>query len=511
MLKLDSVGTIEAVLLLFCTIYVAYYGYAISRRASLLPPGPKGWPIVGSLLDMPKNFHWLKYHEWSQQYGPVITVNVLGSTLIILSSPEAISEIMEKRQMIYSERPRFVMAGELVGWDQITVLMSVDSLWKEHRRNFSKLFGTKKAMEKFHGIEIFETRRFMRNMLRPSGKLEDHVRYWGGSLALQISYGYSSNDDHDDLIELVDEAMDQFTIVTQFGAFLVEFIPWLKYVPAWFPGAKFQRNAKLYRKTLGNMVEVPFNMVKTRLKAGTASQSFTSDLLSADDYNDGKEYALKTSAATIYAGGAETTVGQTHGLFLLLMLNPEAQKKAQEELDRVVGPERLPDFSDRDNLPYVEAFLKEATRLHTLTPGAGARVALKDDVLDGYLIPKGAIIMPNVWTLLHDPEVYPDPFELVPERWLVDDPPPHPREMMFGYGRRICPGMVLADASLWIATAMFLALFNIKPTEGSPTSFDQSMTGCLDGQHICHPIPFKCDIKPRNSQAEALILSIDNE
>jgi len=113
--------------------------------------------------------------------------------------------------------------------------------------------------------------------------------------------------------------------------------------------------------------------------------------------------------------------------------------------------------------------------------------------------------------MLHDPEVYPDPFDYLPERWLVENPPPHPEKMMFGYGRRICPGMALADASMWIAGAMFIALFDIKPTQGSPKDFDQSMTGVLDGQTICHPRPFKSEIMPRHAKAEALILSIDNE
>ena len=103
--------------------------------------------------------------------------------------------------------------------------------------------------------------------------------------------------------------------------------------------------------------------------------------------------------------------------------------------------------------------------------------------------------------MAHDPEVYPDPLNFVPERWLVENPPPHPREVSFGFGRRyvqhdrwtftpsdssrrICPGILLADASMFIATTMFLALFDIKRVEGSPESFNQMPGGVLDGQAI---------------------------
>ncbi|TCD66167.1 hypothetical protein EIP91_001721 [Steccherinum ochraceum] len=511
MLNFSSVGALEVILLITC-IGISYYGYSSSKRGgSPLPPGPKKVPLFGNKLDVPLTFQWLKYSEWHKKYGPMITVNMMGLNIIVISSQKIVQDLLEKRHTQYSERPRFPMITDLVGWDQTTVFMPIDSLWKEHRKNFSRLFGTKTTMAKFFSMEVFEARRFMRNILREKDKLEDHVRYWAGSLSLKIAYGYETKVGHDDLVELVDEAMDQFTFLSKPGRYLVDFFPILKYVPAWVPGATFQRKAAFYRKTLTDMINIPFEMAQKQLKAGTAKPSFTTDLLSADDYNSQKEYALKTSAATIYAGGADTTAGQTHGFILIMMLWPEACKKAQAEIDRVIGPDRLPDYNDRENLPFVEACIKEAMRLHTFVPLGATRIAPKDDVVNGYFIPAGTIIQPHAWQMLHDPDTYPNPFNFIPERWLVENPPPQTREMMFGFGRRMCPGMVLADASVWLAATMFLALFDIKPTDGSPKKFDQGPDGVLDGQNLCHPKPFKSNITPRNAKAEALILSIDHE
>lgn len=106
--------------------------------------------------------------------------------------------------------------------------------------------------------------------------------------------------------------------------------------------------------------------------------------------------------------------------------------------------------------------------------------------------------------MLHDPDIYPNPLDFVPERWLAEPSPPHPREIIFGFGRRyvvfssvfttirelsallnrICPGMIMADSSFYISTVMILALFDIKATKESPTNFSHAADGVLDGAPI---------------------------
>jgi cytochrome P450 len=83
--------------------------------------------------------------------------------------------------------------------------------------------------------------------------------------------------------------------------------------------------------------------------------------------------------------------------FLTMVLFPEAQQKGQEEIDRVIGKDRLPDFADRENLPYVNAIVQEVLRWHPVGPLAVAHVATEDDTYEGYFIPKGTLVIPNVW------------------------------------------------------------------------------------------------------------------
>ncbi|TCD64628.1 hypothetical protein EIP91_003830 [Steccherinum ochraceum] len=505
-----ALGPLEIALLFTC-LWLLGHAYHLSRSKCPLPPGPQGWPIIGNILQIPSFFPWLTWRQWTQQYGDIFHYKLLGQSVIVISSPALVSELLNERHHGYDNRPKLTMMCDLVGWDQTTVFMPANQVWREHRKNMSRLFGSKAAVGKFFGIELLGARKLMRRILEEPTGVKAHLQNWAGSLSINISYGYDVKDAHDKYLADANEAVCQFFRLQKPGEFMVDLLPWLKYLPSWLPGAGFQRTAKCYRQTLRRVIDLPFQMVQRQLSAGTAKQCFTSDLLSADDYSQDREYALKTSAATIFAGGADTTAGQLHALLLLMMLYPEIRQKAQAEIDQVVGSERLPDFSDRDRLPYVKACLTEAFRLHTLVPFAGMRVAAEDDVLCGYFVPKGAIIQPNTWLIAHNPEVFPEPFEYVPERYLAEKPPPHPREFSFGYGRRICPGILLADASVWIGATMFLALFDIQPTEGSPTSFDQSPQGVLDGGATCHVKRFACKITPRSAKAEVLIRAIDHE
>jgi len=114
--------------------------------------------------------------------------------------------------------------------------------------------------------------------------------------------------------------------------------------------------------------------------------------------------------------------------------------------------------------------------------------------------------MANIWFMLNDPQTYANPSQFKPERFLDNDgkdPEREPRTICFGFGRRICPGIHLADASIWLSTVMSLAVFDISKivengVEHTPEVDSSSGT-------ISHPKPFKCCIRPRSAKAIALI------
>jgi len=249
------------------------------------------------------------------------------------------------------------------------------------------------------------------------------------------------------------------------------------------------------------------NFVKKQMVAGSAEPSFVCDLIEQGDGTADEEFDIKWAAASLYSGGADTTVSTMYTFFLAMTLFPEAQKKAQEEIDAVVGTDRLPTLADRQRLPYVEALISEVLRWGPVGPICIPHRLIEDDVYNGYFIPKGTLVLANLWCMLHDPAVYSNPLDFTPDRFIARPDKPaeqDPRACCFGFGRRVCPGMNLAEASVWLETVTSLATLSISKARDEHGAEITPSGRYLDGT-IAHPEPFKCAIKPRSAQAEALI------
>jgi len=152
---------------------------------------------------------------------------------------------------------------------------------------------------------------------------------------------------------------------------------------------------------------------------------------------------------------------------MLMAVHPEIQKKAQKEIDKLLGGDRLPTLSDKDDLPYISALIKEIYRWHAPLPISIPKLLKEDDTYKGYLLPKGAIVMENIWAVFHDPSVYPEPHIFNPERFLkdgkLDGSVRDPEDRGFGSSRRICPGRYFAGRTIFLRIVTILVTFNVEP------------------------------------------------
>ncbi|KAH6995360.1 cytochrome P450 [Ilyonectria destructans] len=478
-----------------------------------LPPGPKGLPLVGNVFDLPKPgeleaHHWLKHKDI---YGPISSITVFGQHLIVINDVKIATELLDKRALKYSDRPTQVFAADMIGWGDSLAFSQYGDRFRTYRKNMSRIIGSKSSAGHYNKLQEAEVGHFLLHVLKNPDGLVDHIKRETGSIILDIAYGYRSEPfKSDPLIDMVGNVMEQFAVAAAPGTWLVDIFPFLRHLPGWLPGTSFKKTAKSMRSDLQNVIDIPYAFVKDQLSQGTHNTSFLSNLLDAGDDSAEEKLRNKWSATALYTAGADTTVSAIACFFLAMTLHPEAQRKAQAEIDQVVGKNRLPNLSDRDSLPYVDALVKEVLRWHPVAPMGLPHTSSQDDMIEGYAIPKGAMLLPNIWHFTHDPEVYQDPMIFRPERFLETEglnPETDPHKFVFGFGRRICPGRVLADQALFLNVSQSLAVFNIKGSAAKGEN-EVSQLRFTPGV-ISHPEPFEASITPRSSHHEDLIRSIE--
>ncbi|EPQ51330.1 cytochrome P450 [Gloeophyllum trabeum ATCC 11539] len=391
--------------------------------------------------------------------------------------------------------------------------------WRKERRTFHQHFH-QGVVDRYQPTQIREARRCLNRLLADPDDFLHHLRHTFAAAVMNIAYGIDVLTKDDPYITTAEIAIGSLSESSVPGAFLVNQIPILKYVPTWFPGAGFKKKADYWRQVSDDMLNKPFETVLENMASnrGTAVPSVTSKMLQdlpVEGDNTDQFELIKHIGAAAYSGNSDTNLFQTVSavqmFFLAMAKYPQVQARAQAELDEVVGSSRLPEFSDRPRLPYINAIIMETLRWQPVTPLAFPHCSTEDDEYKGYFIPKGSVLFGNTWyilAILHDPEAYPEPERFMPERFLKDGKinanASDPGVAAFGFGRRICPGRFLSDRAMFSVISSVLAVFNITPPldeRGKPKALEPAMTRGI----VRNVVPFHCIVRPRSSAAAALI------
>jgi cytochrome P450 len=350
-------------------------------------------------------------------------------------------------------------------------------------------------------------RQLLCNLLHTPQDFMKHLRHMVGQTSISVAYGIDVAPRDDPTITLTDEAL-QGVMAAQIKGRIFNFIPFFIHFPSWFPGAGFKKDADMYKRKLNHCRDLPYEFVKTALEENKAAPSIATSMISALSDKSTPEEILMARAlpCNIYAGSIDTSSAAAQSFVLAMVLYPEVQKRAQEEMDRVLGHGHLPQFEDEDALPYLKAVRYELMRWSPPGPLGMPHRLTEDDIYNGYCIPAGSIVFANSWAILHDPAIYPEPSKFKPERFL--DPAAHPPypEAAFGYGRRKCPGRSLAWDTVWITMASMLAAFEFLPAtdaDGRPAPPAQEFTPLF----ASGPKPFECTIRPRSSATRDAVLA----
>ncbi|KAL4967701.1 cytochrome P450 [Aspergillus stella-maris] len=481
-----------------------------------LPPGPKPLPFLGNIRDLPPpgTVEWSHWASHKSKYGGISSITVLGTTMILIHDKTIAHDLLDTQSLKTSGRPSMVMLSKLCGYENLVLCQGYNSSLRRCRKFLYKELGTKGAVKNFRGVmEVEVGRQLVRTLKEPDGWLR-HVHTTGGAIVMKSTYGYTiSPHTPDRMVKANNQMMSEFSLASTPGTWAPDIIPALQYLPTWTPGFAFHKMARKWRKTVQSVAVIPYRFVQRQMAEGVYRESYVSRLITQlqDEskskggiLNEEDEKAIIWTGVTLYGAAADTTALTLTAFTAAMIFFPSVQRKAQDEINRVVGNCRLPNFDDRDNLPYINAMVKEALRWWPVAPMGFPHTATDDIEYNGMLIPKDSLLVPAVWHFTHDPKIYVDPEVFDPERFFSPRNEPDPETEVWGYGRRACAGRVFADANLYLNIVQTLAVFSFKKAfdeDGGEVDVDIKLKPGVLG----YPTEFAYRVEPRSQRHVELV------
>ncbi|CEL10589.1 hypothetical protein ASPCAL13706 [Aspergillus calidoustus] len=512
-----------ATLVVLTGLVVGVYLTTRRKPPSLpLPPGPKPLPLIGNIHQAPKSHGWRTYQQWSKEYGPIVHVNMLGQHVIILSSTEVAHEILAKTGAAFSDRPRLFLATELALKGLNILMMNYTPQFRQHQRLHASVLNTTPAAS-YLPLQTLESRQLLHDLLNhasnPAGT--DVQKYFQRTIASIIHtllYGFRIADPEDPMLGELSRFNHEFSKFVQVGAHIVDMFPVLNNLPSFLAPWKekaerhFQDKYALRRENFRRALEGETWNIAKHLKSLVQSDKIDMPM-------DELAFELGTIIDAALDGTADSLMWF---VVACVTQDPEGTgfiARAREEIETVVGRERMPAPEDRGNLPYVSAIVEEVLRWRPVGPEGVPHLNKEEAAYNGYSIPANSVIVPNAWTISREESIFgPDADSFIPERWLVDADPtsdpdndPQPKAQHktlnkamltsvagFGYGRRTCPGRHFARNVIWIVIAQLLWAFEIRPgiDEETGERIPVDPLACTYGL-VMRSLPFKASFRPR--------------
>ncbi|KAK3326937.1 cytochrome P450 [Cercophora scortea] len=507
-------GGAVALVLVGLYLYLVPNSITDARRRKL-PPGPRGLPFIGNLYDLADGEQVrTKVRDWHKRYGDVFYTKIGATDYIWLSSPKAVKDLMDKKSGIYSSRPYLPLAQDIASGKSRQLFMAYGGPWRNLRKHSHALLNLN-AAKKYLPVQNFESKIVLAQLLDQPEEFYTINRRYSTSVIMLVAYGYRIPSFKDPLIAKIFSVLEHLSVMMAPGAFAVETFPALAMLPEfltgnWYSWGKmaFAHDSKIYLDL--------WETLKKNVDAGTARDCFCKDFYLGNPEKNGIDNLLAAyTCGGLIEAGSETTATTINNWMLAMTLYPEELKKAQEEVDRVVGAGRLPEWDDEKDLPFIRAMIKETLRWRPVNKYGMYHSSTEDDWYEGHFIPKDSVVVLNWWAIHNDPSRYPEPDTFRSSRYLgkdlsaaeyINSNDPYERDhFAYGAGRRACPGVHVAEKSLFIVISRIVWGFNIRKkmaadgvTPIEPT--ERMVTGFLSV-----PEPFECDISIRSPAREKLI------
>ncbi|KAG9101403.1 hypothetical protein FRC06_003044 [Ceratobasidium sp. 370] len=328
---------------------------------------------------MPKEFEYLGFAKLAKEIGSdIFSLSFFGTTIIVLNSAQPAVDLFEKRSAIYSDRILPPALGEpsLMDWRNLVPFVSYTDLWRKYRRMMHIWLG-KQAIPAFYLSQQHQARLLLQRLLEKSSSLgtseELDLEFFRTTAAtmLRSVYGYDLQSVDDPFLSGIKEVVDHIAKAAQPSR------------------AGWKKTLREWRKQKETVVK------------GVNNVSIVASLLGeVDKWGQNETEAslcIQEAAIALFGGGTDTTANTLAVFVLAMLLFPTTQSKAQQEIDTVVGTDRLPAMEDQASLPYVGRLIQEVLRWQPVTPLGVPHVCAEENEYRGYRFPRGAIVFGNIW------------------------------------------------------------------------------------------------------------------
>ncbi|KHN37270.1 Cytochrome P450 76A2 [Glycine soja] len=458
------------------------------RQHGKLPPGPRCWPVVGNIFQLAG---WLPHESLAKlahKHGPIMTLWLGSMCTVVISSSQVARHMFKNHDVILAGRKIYeAMRGDH-GSEGSLITSQYNSHWRMLKRLCTTELFVTTRLDAMQGVRAKCIHRML-HLIQQAGQ--------SGTCAVDVGRFFFLMDFNliGNLIfskDLLDSEMERGDCFYYHALKVMEyagkpnvadFLPILKGLDP----QGIRRNTQFH---VNQAFEIAGLFIKERMENGcseTGSKE-TKDYLDVllNFRGDGVTEPYTFSSRTInvivfemFTAGTDTTTSTIEWAMAELLHNPKALKKVQMELRSKIGPDRNMEEKDIENLPYLQAVIKETLRLHPPLPFLVPHMAMDSCNMLGYNIPQGSQILVNVWAIGRDPKVWDAPLLFWPERFLkpntMDYKGHHFEFIPFGSGRRMCPAMPLASRVLPLAIGSLLHSFDwVLPDGLKPEEMDMT-------------------------------------
>ncbi|XP_050214608.1 cytochrome P450 81Q32-like [Mercurialis annua] len=478
-------------LIFFPLYFISKYLLKVNKN---LPPSPGlALPIIGHLYLFKKPLH-RTFAAISKKHGPILFLKFGSRPVVLVSSPEAAEECFTKNDVVFANRPK-LLAGKHLGYDYTTLVWaSYGDHWRNLRRIAAVELLSSNRIQMFYNIRLDEIRSLARSLFRESkdaGKfITVDVKSTVFEFTLNVLMRMIAGKRYyvQDTAELGDGKKFKEIVAETFlvsgSSNIGDFVPMLKWVGLTKIENRLQALQASRDTFMQDLIE-EHKSVSSDDDSGSGKKCKTMiDVLLELQKQEPEYYTdeiIRGMMLVLLTAGSDTSSGTLEWALTLLVNNPEALIKAREEMDKNIGQSKLLEDSDIDNLPYLQGIINETLRMKPAAPLIPAHESSQECTLGGYKIPRGTMLLVNMFAVHNDPNLWEEPTKFKPERYLKEDGLGY-KLLPFGAGRRRCPGEGFALKNIGLALGTLVQCFEwerigeelVDLTEGSGLSMPKA-------------------------------------